>query len=246
MKIIVFAVCYNQAEILPWFLRHYSSFADEISVFDDHSTDGSREILQAHPKVKLRDWPHEPGINEDIFLDFAYEWYPKAHPDFDWAIWVDCDELIYAPDVRAVLESAKDFEVIRTTGYNMTGDGLPQGEGDAQLWQIMPYGISAEVYSKPVVFRPSAHVRWSRGKHRLESECKTTPRPLLKLLHYRYLGGEYTARLNAKNFDRCGLQSGDKGAAWSCSPSYRGEHSAEWAEGIKHCRWNVIEAPLPV
>lgn len=244
MKIIVFTICFNQADVLPWFLRHYSSFVDEISVFDDHSTDGSREMLARNSKVILRDWPHEPGINEDLFLQHAYEWYPKAYPAFDWVFWVDPDEIIYAPDVRAVLERNSQYEVLTTRGYNMTGDGLPKDDGRSQLWNVSPWGVHAPVYSKPVVFRPSAHVRWNRGKHALESENRVTERPVLKLLHYRYMGGEYTAAKNAKNYARCGLKSGDKGAAWSCAPDYKGEHSANWADSIKGCKWNAVEEPL--
>ena len=244
MKIIVFSICYNQADILPWFLRHYSSFADEISVWDDHSTDGSRELLAAHPKVKLRDWPYESGINEDLFLQHAYEWYPQAHPTFDWAFWVDPDEIIYGPDILKTLEDSSDYEVLQTKGFNMTGEGLPQDDGKSQIWEVSPWGIHALVYSKPVVFRPGSEVRWNRGKHALESVNRVSPKILLKLLHYRYMGGQYTADRNAKNYARCGLKSGDKNAAWTCAPGYRGEHSANWADSIKSCRWNVVEEPL--
>ena len=244
MKIIAFAICYNQIRILPWFLRHYSSFVDEISVFDDHSTDGSREMLANHPKVFLRDWPYDTGIDEDLFLNFAYEWYPKAHPKFDWVMWVDCDEFIHAPDVRKVLDESKD-EVIRTKGYNMLGDGLPKDDGKSQIWQVHKNGVVAPVYSKPVVFRPSIKIRWNRGKHDLEAcNPKVSPEPMFKLLHYRYMGYKYTRDINAKNYSRCGLKSGDKGAAWSCSPEYKGEHSPEWAEKMKTKALNVVDAPI--
>lgn len=245
MRIIVFSICFNQARILPFYLRHYSSFADEISVFDDHSTDGSRELLQANPKVLLRDWPYDTGIDEDLFLQHAYDWNIKAFQGkFDWVIWSDCDEFIYAPDVRAVLENA-DGDVIQTKGYNMLGDGLPKDDGKSQIWQLHKNGVSAPVYSKPVVFRAWVKIGWNRGKHALENcEPKLTSKPMLKLLHYRYMGYEYTKEINAKNYSRCGLKSGDKGAAWSCAPDYKGEHSAAWAAKMKHKALNVVDAPM--
>lgn len=245
MKIIVFSICYNQACILPFYLRHYSSFADEISVFDDHSTDGSREILAACPKVLLRDWPYDNGIDEDVFLQFAYDWNIKAFQGrFDWVIWADCDEFIYAPDVRKVL-SETDGDVIRTKGYNMVGDGLPKDDGKSQIWQIHKNGVPSKVYSKPVVFKAWVKLAWNRGKHDLE-ECsgKVAPDPLLKLLHYRYMGYEYTKEINAKNYARCGLKTGDKNPAWTCAPDYKGEHSAQWAERMKKKALNVVDAPL--
>jgi glycosyl transferase family 2 len=248
MKIIVFAINYNNADVLPFFLRYYSTFADEISVWDDNSTDGSREILSANDKVIMRDWPYDTGIDEDKFLEHAYEWYPKAHPAFDWVMWVDPDEFIYSPsklyDVRGLLRECDSFEVITTQGYNMTGPGLPKDDGHSQIYELSPNGVYAPVYSKPVVFKPSAYVRWNRGKHAL-SDCnpKVTPVAMFKLLHYRYMGGVYTKKRNRKNYGRCGLKSGDKGAAWSCSPGYDGkekEHSPMWAESIKNAGVNVL------
>lgn len=242
MKVIIMMLCYNQADILPFTLRHYSYFADEINVWDDASNDGSREILQAHPKVVLRDWPHPgSGINEDLFLSHAYDWYPKARGLFDWVMWVDPDEIIYAPDIKEILERelASGTDVIQTRGYNMTGKGLPKDDG-RQIWEILKTGTSAPIYSKPVVFRPEVELRWNRGKHALESCSGKISEPLLKLLHYRYLGARYTRLKNAKNYDRCGGVGGDKGAAWSCSPQWKGEHSATWARSIENNTVEVI------
>jgi Glycosyl transferase family 2 len=247
MKLIVFVLVHNNADVLPWFLRHYGVFADEISAFDDHSTDGTRELLAAHPKVILRDWPHEPGINEDIFLAHWQEWYPKARGRFDWVMIVDSDEFIWARNIRQILAVAENVgaEVIRTEGFNMVGDGLPKDDGRSQIYELNPMGVRAPVYSKPVVFRPHIKINWNRGKHALENcNPRMTPHAPLKLLHYRYLGADYTRAKNAKNYARCGLLSGDKGAAWSCSPGYDGpdkEHSPQWAEAAKKHAVNVLE-----
>mgnify|MGYP002639135158 FL=1 len=46
MKIEVFAVCYNEEIILPYFLRHYRQFASNITIFDNMSTDSSVGIMK--------------------------------------------------------------------------------------------------------------------------------------------------------------------------------------------------------
>jgi len=242
MRILIFVITHNTADTLPFFLRHYETFADEISAFDDHSTDGTREMLAAHPKVKLRDWPHKTGIDEDLFLAHWQEWYPKARGHFDWVMIVDPDEFLWALEMRALLAN-HGAEVIRSIGWNMVGDGLPKDDG-RQIWEINPIGVPAPVYSKSVVFRPHIEINWNRGKHALEN-CNplvSSDYPI-KLLHYRYMGADYTRAKNAKNYARCGLLSGDKGAAWSCSPSYDGpdkEHSPQWAEFAKTKAVNVL------
>jgi hypothetical protein len=249
MRIIVFAITHNCIDTLPFFLRHYSTFANEIAVWDDRSTDGTNEMLHRHPKVVLRDWPYKTGIDEDRFLNHWQQWYPLACGAFDWVMIVDPDEFIYCPDIRKELERemAKGVEVIRPVGFNMTGNGLPKDDG-RQIWEIAQMGVHAPVYSKPVVFQPHIKINWIRGKHDLEN-CNpvigVNSRPWLKLLHYRYMGADYTRAKNAKNYARCGLLSGDKGAAWSCSPGYDGpdkEHSPQWAEFAKTKAFNVIEA----
>jgi len=243
MKILVFVITYNCADVLPFFLRHYSEVADEISAFDDFSNDGTRELLKANPKVLLRDWPHPGcGINEDLFLAHWQEWYPKARGKFDWVMIVDPDEFIYAPALRGLLEVRVEGKVLRPRGFNMTGDGLPKDDG-RQIWEINPMGVPAPVYSKPVVFRPEIKINWIRGKHDVEHCAEVPVNCGLKLLHYRYMGATYTAAKNAKNYARCGLDSGDKGAAWSCSPGYNGpekEHSPLWAEAAKAKAVNVL------
>lgn len=233
MKIIIFSIIYNQSDILPWYLRHYSTFADEICVWDDFSTDGSRQILQACPKVVLRDWPYRTGIDEDTFLKHAYEWYPLAHPNYDWAIWVDIDEFIYEPNILSILKECLDkgYEVVKPDGYNMTSNGLPIDDGKSQLWELVQMGVRGPLYSKPIIFKPSIHIRWTRGKHELENcNPKVIQGTGIKLLHYRYLGYEYTKIRNAKNVARCGLISGDKSAAWTCGEDYKEEGGAYWAE----------------
>ena len=246
MKILVFVITYNVGpELLSFFLRYYQTFADEISAFDDMSTDGTREMLKAHPKVILRDWPHKTGIDEDLFLAHWQEWYPKARGAFDWVIIADPDEFLYADFIKTRLHREIDngTEVIRSTGFNMMGDGLPKDDG-RQIYEINPMGVHAPVYSKSVVFRPHIKINWNRGKHALEN-CNPvmSEEPWLKLLHYRYMGADYTRAKNAKNYARCGLISGDKGAAWSCSESYDGEHlehSPKWAEAAKSKAFNVL------
>ena len=247
MKILVFVITYNCRDTIGYWLRHYETFADEISAFDDHSTDGTRYLLQNHPKVKLRDWPHKTGIDEDLFLAHWQEWYPKARGHFDWVIIVDPDEFIWGLNIRQTLNHALAVrtEVVRSAGFNMVGDGLPKDDGHSQIYEISPMGVRAPVYSKSVVFQPHIKINWNRGKHALEN-CNpiVSAHEVFKLLHYRYMGAEYTRAKNAKNYARCGLLSGDKGAAWSCSESYDGEeleHSPKWAESAKAKAFNVLQ-----
>lgn len=243
MKIWTMSICFNEARIVPFWLRHYEKFCDQMHVWDDHSTDGTRELLAAHPKVVLHDWEQDNGIDDQKFIEFAHATYPMARGHADWVIWCDMDEIVYHRNIAQVLFDANKFEVLRTDGYNMMAEGLPEDDG-RQIWELCPFGVHAPVYGKPIVFKPTAKIVWNRGKHDFEHKLcrpKQDPTLKLKLLHYRYMGFAYTKFKNDRNYERCGLKTGDKGPAWTCHPSYTGEHSAQWAAVERVKAFNVLE-----
>lgn len=242
-SIWVFTVVKNEERLAPWFLRHYGEFADSILVWDAGSTDATRPTFAAHPTVRLFDWPGPIGIDDTYNLNFAYRTYPSARGQADWVMWVDIDEFIWAPNLLGTLhDMARGVEVIQPRGYNMVGNGLPENEYEyKQIWHTMTHGVEAPVYAKPVIFRPGATVRWKRGRHELEFCNPVVERvPEIKLLHYRYLGREYTRVRNARNYALAGKQAG-----WSNAPERDGpdlEHTPAWAEAAKAKAFNVLEA----
>src|SRR5260370_33355377 len=54
VRVHLYAQCWNDAFMLPYFFRHYDGFVDRYVIFDDGSTDRSLAILRDHPRVKLR------------------------------------------------------------------------------------------------------------------------------------------------------------------------------------------------
>ncbi len=246
MKVWIFSAIRDEVYMVNFFLRHYEKFADEIHVFDDGSTDGTLEILRAHPKVTVHPI-NMGGLDEAKMLALAYENYPMARGKADYVMWVDMDEFIYHPRMIEALEYHAAFgcEVIRPLGFNMMG-AVPVDDGHSQIWELLRTGIRAEVYSKPVVFNPAITIRWSHGKHKLESRVLSPilqpdpnfPSPFrLKLLHYRYLTEEYTRQRSARQFER----SVSKGSAWGCSPEYQGEHSPGWVTRSLPYIYDVVD-----
>lgn len=242
MTIWCYSVVRNSEELMPFFLRHYSSFCERIFIWDDKSEDGTYQIAEEHPKVTIEPWPHSTGLDDMLFLEFAYQQYPKACGHADWVIWVDSDEFIYSKNLPYALEwiGKKGFNVVRPYAFNMVGPEFPKDDG-RQIWEIWPWGVPAPVYSKPCIFKPCSKIRWSAGKHRLEKIHQKMAVGLgCKLLHYRYMGFDYTKQKNERNYARC---PGDKAAAWTCGPGHKGEHSAEWAKALSDTRIDVVNAP---
>lgn len=259
MKILCILIVHDAADILPFTFRHYDQFVDEYWVFDDHSTDGTLELLKANAKVKLRAFTGMEGLYEEQNLGLIYQTYPEAVGKFDWVTVPDPDEFLLprfqsesdvGPKMRGILIQSEAFgyEVIGSQGFNLVGSEFPKDDGHSQIYEINPMGVNAPVYSKPIVFRPEVTIRWMRGKHQLEN-CHPvlSPQPLLKLIHARYFGADYTRARNAKNYARLGLLNGDKGPGWSVSPDYDAPHlegSPQWAEWARTQAFNVLEVEI--
>lgn len=237
-RVRVFTSVRDEEYMMPFFLRHYARIADQIIVRDYGSTDGTRQIVSKCSKTILQEFKPHP-IDEKQRLAEAYEFVTISGNSYDWCIVVDCDEFIVGDFNRAISEASL-FQLIRPDGYNMVGLP-PVDDGHSQIYELHNKGVPSGVYSKPVVIRSGLRseldYKWSYGRH----DCVDVPVRImqggLRLLHFRYLGGDYTKSRNARNYDRCGE---DKGPAWTCAPDYTGEHSATWAAALEQGGADVV------
>jgi len=52
MIVHLYAQCWNDAWMLPFFFRHYDALVDRYFIYDDGSTDGTPTLLAGHPRVE--------------------------------------------------------------------------------------------------------------------------------------------------------------------------------------------------
>lgn len=219
MTIWVFTICKDEAALIKYFLRHYSTFADRIIVFDEQSTDGTREALAACPLVELREWQGR-GLDDEAFVRAINTVYLEARGKADWVMWPDIDELLYAPDVRAVLAEATE-DMVLARGYALiSANGIPTGDG--QLYEIVRTGFRQPNYDKAICWRPEREIRHTIGRHSYPGQwprCNGTVgvRARLKLLHAHHAGGvPWTAIVNRRNYER----AVNKRYAWNYAPDH--------------------------
>lgn len=75
-------------------LNCFEKLVDEIVVLDNGSTDGTYELLKAHPKVV--DIIHTEGYNEGRDKNLLYKHVRNRNPD--WCLWLDIDE-VFEPEL---------------------------------------------------------------------------------------------------------------------------------------------------
>jgi glycosyltransferase involved in cell wall biosynthesis len=195
----VYTICWNEERILPFFLRHYGRFADRIVVYDNYSTDASRQIVAAHPRTDLRSFgaPGEPCGDWERVVVKRHAW-KESRGRCDWVIVVDCDELLCHPALTDYLRSCRAGGVTlpRPKGYEMVSEAFP--EVADQLPAAVPRGRPSPRMDKWVVFDPAAvdeigyepgcHVAHPRGRVVFDDP------PALRLLHFKNLGFAYLLR----------------------------------------------------
>ncbi|HEY5893630.1 MAG TPA: glycosyltransferase family 2 protein [Chthoniobacterales bacterium] len=206
MIVHLYTLCWNEENILPFFLRHYTPLVDQIFVANDGSTDRSEEILSECPLVTFREFD---GAGDSFAFaqqkDSNEAWkYSKGIAD--WVIICDADEFLYHENFRQYLAdcAAEGITVLPARGFQMVAEEFPPE--DWELAREVVRGMPYDDMSKTIVFNPNAieGTRFTPGKHLMfpTGRCVFPSNIELKLLHYKYLGREYLVRRHQELFTR--------------------------------------------
>lgn len=233
MRVWLYCIIRNEARLLPYFLRHYTTFCERMEFFDDQSDDGTRELILDCPKAVLSAWPGSHGIVDDEFRDFANEKWKDARGHADWVMWVDSDEFIYHPEILSVLARymKEGVDLPRIQGFTMISDHFPTT--NRQIYDEIKTGIPDSVWSKPEVFR--CNMKWDVGRHSIYSgafQFKPSDTAELKLLHYRCLGMDWLRERHARNWSRVPDHCRARTYGENTSPGYPGNYGVAWYENM--------------
>ncbi|MEX8548558.1 MAG: glycosyltransferase family 2 protein [Mucilaginibacter sp.] len=94
-------------------LENVGKLVDEIVAVDNGSTDGTFEVLKAHPKVV--DIVQTEGFNEGRDKNLVYAMARKRNPD--WCLWIDVDELFEPELTRADFERLMRSKIVNKYGF---------------------------------------------------------------------------------------------------------------------------------
>jgi glycosyltransferase involved in cell wall biosynthesis len=163
LNIDVYSVCHNEAEFLPYFLSHYETFARQIIVYDNHSTDSSRDILRSHPKVRLIEGFGQPDVFEEDDLTALRNTCWKGS-DADWVIVCDIDELLHAEDLPGELRRV-GRPMVKPQGIDLVHAAMP--EPGRRIIDTIHTGLLNDASSKPILFQPLAlrETQFTGGSH---------------------------------------------------------------------------------
>ena len=201
LNVAVYAVFWNEAAMLPFFLRHYAAFARTLNLYDNESTDRSLDIIdafrQSHPDVTINVRTFDSGdrLRDDYIINKKnHAWKECAGRPVDWVVIVDVDEFIHHPNLPAELQRLRreEYTAVFCVGYDMVADEGPRAEEPVPLTSLVRRGRFSENYSKCTVIDPNAvtSINYTVGSHACtpKGRVKIHADNAFKLRHYKALG----------------------------------------------------------
>jgi len=194
MSIHLYAACWNEERIIPFFLRHYEPLVERIVIYDDDSTDRSVELLRASPKVEIRPFGRDAESYLDAHLTLFETCWQESRGRADWVCLVDLDEFLFQPDWHDYLAAQKKagVTIIQALGYDMVSETFPPA--GAALATMITRGQRDLHLDKTGLFAPDAieQINYSVGRHRCSPVGRLVPAPYsMQLRHYKTLGLDY-------------------------------------------------------
>lgn len=185
MRIEVFTICWNEIDIIPFFVRHYKTFCDKITVFDNYSSDGSDVLLSKLGCEVIKYGGNE--LDDREYLRIKNGAWKESTADY--VIVCDMDEFLYHQDIKNYLVGSK-ANIFETQGIDMFSNKMPPL--GMQIYDYIKTGVESPAYSKRVIFSPSIeNINYDYGCHKShpEGNLMWDKSRELKVLHYRNIGG---------------------------------------------------------
>jgi hypothetical protein len=212
----VYSLCWNEMEMLPFYLRHYRDVASRFFIFDDSSNDGSVQYLSGQPDVEVSRFHKDKDSFVLAAQRFYNECWKRSRGEADWVIICNIDEHLHHPDLPGYLDAQRDagVTVIPSRGFQMISDRFP--EPHETLARALRSGMPWPFLDKVSIFNPNAvdDINYCVGRHTTEpaGQVRMPATREVKLLHYKYLGLPYLIRRTAEL--RTGLRAIDIENRW--------------------------------
>jgi hypothetical protein len=221
--------------MIEWFLDYYAALAEHITVcVDTGSTDDTLDLCRSYgSQVSVERWQTD-GEDDTAFVRLASQRIAQSKAVY--AAWPDVDEFICSRGLfRGELEAhAQAGHMLLQAGraFAMFSETFPTSK---RLFDELKLGVEDPSYGpKPIIVSPRMRVFWLPGKHGLlEPHAPVVVEPRWQYRHARYLGMDYNAARNARNWERVPAGEKAKGHGIHCAPENDAQQRAWFAQSLK-------------
>jgi hypothetical protein len=207
--VTVHLITYNEKLMIEFFVNHYRKLFPNciIKLYDNYSTDETVKIAESLG-CEINYYDSNDKLSDSKFLEIKNNCWKDSKTD--WVVVCDCDELIQITEEELKKESENGVTLFKFDGYHMVNT-----ENQFNLNEIT-LGYRDSFYDKTLLFNKSKinNINYQPGCHTSNPTgevvyCKNT----YKMLHYKYLGVEYTVSRYKMFADR--LSDENKKMRWS-------------------------------
>jgi hypothetical protein len=193
-EVHLYSVCWNEIEMLGFFFRHYDPWVDRYVIDDDGSTDGTLDLLHAHPKVEVRSFERWPDSFVHAHTHLNNHAWKESRGTAAWVVLADIDEHLHHPHATMgdylAEQRAAGVTLIPGLGFGMVHDGLPPD--DTRLVDVVRRGRPLRRFNKLGIFDPDAVVKTGirHGRHVASpvGDLRLPARDEVMLCHFKHLG----------------------------------------------------------
>lgn len=217
MRVHLHTVCWNDADDLEFFFRHYEPWVEKFFIHDDGSNDGSLDMLAARKDVVVE--PLQRTNDESWVLSAKHIYdtsWRRSKGEADWVIVTNIDEHIRHPDMPGYLRRCAKAGVtaIPALGYQMVSEEIP--ETGSLLWRDYPMGAPWANMSKMQMFDPNqvGDCVFAPGRHKVAFSGRwvVPDRDEAINLHFKYMGKKEVFLRHQEQNERLGEV--DRNRSW--------------------------------
>lgn len=182
-KVALVTLCYNESKIMPFVIDYWKRFVTHAYVFDNGSTDDSKEILNKYDWISVIDYSHLTGnkLDDIMNMNIKNNFWKVIKDNYDFIVVCDFDECLYCErwdNVLNVLDSYGIFCVIPTY-YNMITYKFPDYVENKLFHEINKYYVNVNnkdqhrLFNKMLIFncKNVYELNLSPGSHQCKPIC---------------------------------------------------------------------------
>lgn len=186
MIIHAHVICWNREDTIHLTIKHYQKFCDKVFIYDNFSTDRTREIAESLGAI-VNLFGVAGSLDDGEYIRLKNKCWKGSIAD--WVIIVDDDEILYNEDLKFILNKGR---VTGATIFKPQGISIHSNEMPKEDWLEIRQGRKDGNYSKLCVFNPAAiqEINYVYGCHNANPKGNVVyDKDQLYLLHYRSVGG---------------------------------------------------------
>lgn len=170
-------MAFNESDIIAFTIRHYQKFCQQITLWDNYSTDDTCAIALSMG-CEVKKFGIEGQLHDGMYITLKNNCWKGQQADL--IIMCDADEILIEPP-----KELGNFTIWPMEGFNMFSDEPP-----IEDWMEISKGLPDGNYAKHIIFSPRIKdINFLPGCHQARPRFPVWGSEKLRVCHYKHASG---------------------------------------------------------